>query len=76
VRVSRNTGWASHYEEDRLISLELGGAPYSQKNLAGAVAQAHGSDPKENAWHRKVCNGTLTLKQARAQELAYKRKHG
>jgi hypothetical protein len=27
-------------------------------------------------WHRKVCNGTLTLRQARAQELAYKRAHG
>ena len=39
-------------------------------------SRAHRSDPRENAWHKKVCNGTLTLKQARAQELAYKRAHG
>jgi hypothetical protein len=29
---------------------------------------------RENAWHKKVCNGTLTLTQK--LELAYKRKHG
>jgi hypothetical protein len=67
----------SHYEEDHLISLELGGAPRSTRNLwPEPWSQAHKSDPKENAWKRKVCNGTLTLKQARAQELAYKRKFG
>jgi hypothetical protein len=67
----------SHYEEDHLISLELGGAPYSPKNLwPEPWSQAHKSDPRENAWHKKVCNGTLTLRQARAQELAYKRAHG
>jgi hypothetical protein len=67
----------SHYEEDHLISLELGGAPYSKKNLwPEPWSQAHKSDPLENAWHKKLCNGTLTLKQARALELAYKRSHG
>jgi hypothetical protein len=67
----------SHYEEDHLISLELGGAPYSKKNLwPEPWSQAHKSDPRENAWHKKLCTGTLTLKQARAQELAYKRPHG
>jgi hypothetical protein len=30
----------------------------------------------ENPWHKKVCNGTLTLRQAQKLELAYKRKHG
>jgi hypothetical protein len=38
--------------------------------------QAHKSDPRENAWHKQVSNGTLPLKQARAQELAYKPAHG
>jgi hypothetical protein len=67
----------SHYEEDHLISLELGGAPYSKKNLwPEPWPQAHKSDPRENAWHKKVCNGTLTLKQARDLEVAYKRMHG
>jgi hypothetical protein len=36
--------------------------------------QAHKSDPLENAWHKKLGDGTL--KQSRAQELAYKRAHG
>jgi hypothetical protein len=30
----------------------------------------------ENVWHKKVCNGTLTLRQARLQEVAYKHKYG
>jgi hypothetical protein len=67
----------SHYEEDHLISLELGGAPYSKKNLwPEPWSQAHKSDPRENAWHKALCSGQLTLKQARARELAYKRTHG
>jgi hypothetical protein len=62
---------------DHLISLELGGAPRSKRNLWPELwAQAHKSDPRENAWHKKVCNGTLTLRQARKAELAYKRAHG
>jgi hypothetical protein len=48
----------SHYEEDHLISLELGGAPRSHKNLwPEPWSEAHKSDPRENAWHKKVCNG-------------------
>jgi hypothetical protein len=67
----------SHYEEDHLISLELGGAPWSTRNLwPEPHSQSVKSDPLENARHRMVCDGMLTLKQARAQELAYKRKHG
>jgi hypothetical protein len=67
----------AHYEEDHLISLELGGAPRSKKNLwPEPWAQARKSDPRENAWHKKVCNGTLTLRQAQRLELGYKRRHG
>ena len=67
----------SHYEEDHLISLELGGAPWSKKNLwLEPLSQAKKSEPLENAWHKKLCNGTLTLKQAQRLELAYKRKDG
>jgi hypothetical protein len=67
----------SHYEEDHLISLELGGAPRSKKNLwPEPWSQARKSDPRENARHRKICNGTLTLRQVQAQEVAYKRKYG
>jgi hypothetical protein len=67
----------SHYEEDHLISLELGGAPDSHKNLCPEPhSQSVKSDPLENAWHKKVCNGTLTLRHARHEELVYKRAHG
>jgi hypothetical protein len=66
-----------HYEEDHLISLELGGAPRSRKNLwPEPHSQSAKRDPKENSWRKKVCNGTLTLKQAQKLELAYKRKYG
>jgi hypothetical protein len=47
----------SHYEEDHLISLELGGAPYSKRNLwPEPRALARKSDPKENAWHHRPCD--------------------
>jgi hypothetical protein len=44
--------------------------------LVATLGLADKSDPRENAWHKKVCNGTLTLKQAQKLELAYKRAHG
>ena len=63
------------HDNNHPISLELGGAPYSPKNLwPEPRAQAQKSDPLENAWHKKLGDGTL--KQSRAQELAYKRAHG
>jgi hypothetical protein len=59
------------------LSLELGGAPRSHKNFwPEPWSQAHKSDPRGNAWHKKVCNGSLTLRQAQKAELAYKRKYG
>jgi hypothetical protein len=67
----------SHYEEDHLISLEVGGAPWSKKNLwPEPHSESAKSDPMENAWHNAVCNGTMTLKQARHAELVYKSKFG
>ena len=65
------------YEEDHLISLELGGAPRSQRNLwPQPWAQARADDRLENTWHTMVCSGRLTLRQAQTLELAYKRAHG
>jgi hypothetical protein len=67
----------SHYEEDHLISLEVGGAPWSKKNLwPEPRSQAKKSDPRENVWHKQLCEGTLTLSQAQHAELSYKRAHG
>ena len=68
----------AHFEEDHLISLELGGAPRSKRNLwPQPWSQARRDDNGiEARLHRQVCNGTLTLRKARAQEVAYKHKFG
>jgi hypothetical protein len=73
---------SSHYEEDHLISLELGGDPRDPKNLwpemwgtPGTPLTAKGpfphhlvgaktKDAVENALHKAVCAGTLTLQEA------------
>jgi hypothetical protein len=70
-------GTVSDYQLDHLISLELGGAPYSTDNLwMQPLDQAHRDDALENSWHKMLCAGGYTLKQARAAELAYKRANG
>ena len=68
----------SHYEEDHLVSLELGGAPRSTRNLwPQPWRQARRDDDGiEARLHRKLCDGTLTLRQAQAQEIAYKHRFG
>ncbi len=58
----------SHYEEDHLIPLELGGSPRSIKNLwpeydAGKIPNP--KDAVENALKRAVCSHKVTLKAAR-----------
>jgi hypothetical protein len=69
---------SSHYEEDHLISLEVGGAPRLKRNLwPQPWSQARRDDNGiEARLHRQVCKGTLTLRQARLQEVAYKHKFG
>lgn len=56
------------YEEDHLISLEIGGAPYDINNLwpepyAGPCG-ARVKDMIENQLHRLVCSRTITLSEA------------
>lgn len=56
------------FEEDHLISLELGGAPYDPKNLwpepwAGSTG-ARSKDKLENTLHALVCAHQITLKDA------------
>jgi hypothetical protein len=65
------------YQEDHLISLELGGAPYSTDNLwPQPQSQARPDDQRENRWRELVCSGGLTLRQGQRAELAWKRAHG
>ena len=55
----------SDYEEDHLISLEIGGSPTSELNLwPEPYNTAHGArvkDQIENKLNALVCNGTITL---------------
>lgn len=56
------------FEEDHLISLELGGSPTSMRNLwpepwAGALG-ARAKDRLENELHWRVCSGQMLLRDA------------
>lgn len=55
----------SDYEEDHLISLELGGSPTAEKNLWPEpyfrVNGARTKDTLENRLHSLVCSGTVPL---------------
>lgn len=77
LRYYKLTGSVSDYQLDHMLSLSLGGSPYDTRNLwMEPMSQASRDDQLEAKWHRDLCNGTLTLKQAQAAELAYKRAHG
>lgn len=56
---------ASHYEEDHLIPLEVGGSPTSVKNLwpepRNVAWGASKKDALENRLHALVCSGALPL---------------
>jgi len=59
---------ASHYEEDHLISLEIGGHPRDPANLWPQPYQgkwnARVKDELENKLHKMVCAHQLTLRDA------------
>ncbi len=61
----RGDTMASHYEEDHLIPLEVGGSPTSVKNLwpepRKTTWNAGRKDALENAMHRLVCSGAVSL---------------
>ena len=58
----------SHYEEDHLISLQLGGSPDDQRNLwpqpYEGTCGARVKDKIEGRLKRLVCKGKITLKEA------------
>ena len=58
----------SDYEEDHLISLELGGSPSSERNLwpepYAAAQGARVKDRIENRLHDLVCSGAMSLRTA------------
>jgi hypothetical protein len=62
-------GSLSHYQEDHLISLELGGDPTDPRNLwPEPYPRASEVDRIENELNAEVCSGQLTLEQAQQRE--------
>ncbi len=70
-------GTVRDYQEDHLISLELGGHPTDERNLwPEPHPYAEQVDTFENALNRKVCSGRLTLARAQAEEARRKHRSG
>jgi len=61
----------SHYVEDHLVPVELGGAPTDQRNLwPQTTAMSAVKDRDERHMHAEVCAGHVTLAAAQAQMVA------
>lgn len=70
-------GALSGYQEDHLISLELGGAPVDPRNLwPEPYPRAADVDRIENELNRRVCDGSLSLAAAQATESSLKHREG
>jgi hypothetical protein len=70
-------GSPSDYQEDHLISLELGGSPTDPRNLwPEPYPRAAVVDRIENELNAKICSGKLTLAQGRHEESTLKHEHG
>jgi hypothetical protein len=75
MRAYHESGPTSGYQEDHLISLELGGDPTDPRNLwPEPYPRAAAVDEIENELNAKVCSGALTLAEAQLQESELK--HG
>ena len=64
------SGTTADYEEDHLISLELGGNPVDARNLW--PESPHSPNPKdgfENYLHAMVCSKKMTLVEAQQRSL-------
>jgi hypothetical protein len=77
MRAYAETGPLSAYQEDHLISLELGGHPTDPRNLwPEPYPRASQVDRIENELNAQVCDGTLTLAQAQQRESDLKHRDG
>jgi len=77
MRAYREIGTESDYQEDHLISLELGGHPTDPRNLwPEPYPRASQVDMIENDLNRQVCDGSLTLAEAQVRESALKHGQG
>ena len=70
-------GPPSAFQEDHLISLELGGDPVDPRNLwPEPYPRAAEVDRVENDLNRRVCDGSLSLAEAQRRESALKHGQG
>ena len=77
LRAYRLRGPPSAYQEDHLISLELGGDPVDPRNLwPEPYPRAAAVDAIENELNRMVCGGELSLADAQQRESALKHADG
>jgi hypothetical protein len=77
MRQYRETGSTSDYQEDHLISLELGGSPTDPRNLwPEPYPRASEMDQIENQLNSQVCDGQLTLAEAQQKEDTIKHTQG
>ncbi len=62
MRLYSSSGPMSAYEEDHLVSLEIGGAPSDPKNLwPEPINDAKQKDQVENLAKQKICSGAMLL---------------
>ncbi len=70
-------GPPSAYQEDHLISLELGGSPTDPRNLwPEPYPRAAAVDKIENELNHRICTGSMTLAEAQREESAIKHRDG
>jgi hypothetical protein len=70
-------GALGDYQEDHLISLELGGHPTDPRNLwPEPYPRASEVDSIENELNEKVCSGRMSLEAAQLKESELKHKNG
>ena len=71
------TGSPARYQEDHLISLELGGHPTDERNLwPEPYPRAAEMDSIENDLNSKVCSGAMSLDEAQRKESEIKHTDG
>ncbi|HET7128506.1 MAG TPA: hypothetical protein VFJ93_05465 [Gaiellaceae bacterium] len=77
IRRYRLRGPPSAFQEDHLISLELGGDPTDPRNLwPEPYPRAAAVDQIENDLNHRVCTGSLSLEEAQRRESALKHADG
>jgi len=77
LREYRLLGSPSLYQEDHLISLELGGHPTDPRNLwPEPYPRAARVDTIENELNAAVCGGSLSLADAQRKESELKHRDG